>query len=169
MKAPLTINSLQVGTLKITSLAAIQFTPSGGLASIMHKPCLHSFLQHRKTQDSCNITQYITHVLHRMVVMVYPLLIKNLYSLCGICNIANHNLLLSCSLRIIPPSDETVLLIFMSPPFKEPHCSYRRQGVLIEQPGTSLLLGSRISLVPLNNEMQCVPSVLIKTHGHSSI
>lgn len=37
-----------------------------------------------------------------------------------------------------------------------------RGRVLMEQLGSSLLLGSRISLVPLNNEVECVPSVLIK-------
>lgn len=44
-----------------------------------------------------------------------------------------------------------------------------RGRVLMEPPGSTLLLGSRISLVPLNNEIDGVPSVLIKTHGHSSI
>lgn len=39
----------------------------------------------------------------------------------------------------------------------------------MEQQGAVLLLGSRITLVPLNNEVECVPSVLIKTHGHPSI
>lgn len=55
----------------------------------------------------------------------------------------------------LPPSDEAVLFLFMSPPFKAPvllseaECWWSSQG-------SSLLLGSRISLVPLNNEVEYV-------------
>lgn len=45
-----------------------------------------------------------------------------------------------------------------------------RARVLMEQPGFRAAVGPQnLSLVPLNNEVECVPSVLIKTHGHSSI
>lgn len=66
------------------------------------------------------------------------------------------------------PSGETVLALFLCHLLLKPQRSIERQsadGAAM----SSLLLASRISLVPLNNEVECVPTVLIKTPGHSSV
>lgn len=65
-------------------------------------------------------------------------------------------------------SNEAILFHFMSPPFEAPSAPIRAR-VLMEQAASSLLLGRRTTRVLLNNEVECAPSVLIKTHGHSSI